>query len=208
MPILQELMLFLKSKGNDDFIESVVAYFGAPVTAGLKCACLVNISRCGQNILGDWLNVRTKLSGRLSVDFAEMLVSERSVLLLIYRERELLRVLSMGGVQTFLAQFGYNGDLGSSAPYIARLQERFSRIPRDSQGSQKMPHEVGVFLDYPLEDVKGFIENGGRNAKFAGYWKVYGNEIEAMRRFEAFRRAETRSASLLLRKAQGLTEAA
>ena len=205
MPILQELMLFLKSKGNDDYIESVLAYFGAPVTAGLKCACLVNLSRCGQNILGHWLDVRAELSRRLAVDFAEMSVSERSVLLLIYRERELLRALSMDGVREFLAQFGYEGDFGSAAPHVARLRERFSRA---SQDSWKMPHEVGVFLDYPLEDVKGFIENGGRNAKFAGYWKVYGNEIEAMRRFEAFRRAEARSASLVLRKAQGLTEAA
>ena len=204
MPILQELMLFLKSKGNDDYIESVLAYFCAPVTAGLKCASLVNLSR-GQNILRDWLDVREELSKSLSVDFAEMSVSECSVLLLIYRERALLRALLMDGVQDFLAQFGYEGDCESVTPHITGLRERFSRASRDSQ---RMPHEVGVFLDYPLEDVKGFIENGGRNAKFTGYWKVYGNEIEAMRRFEAFKRAEARSASLLLRKAQGLTEAA
>lgn len=211
VPILQELMLFLKSKGNDDYIESLLAYFGAPVTAGLKCACLVNLSRggvrgrCGRRILRDWLDVRAELSKKLSVDFAEMSVSERSVLLLVYRERALLRALSMGGVGEFLAQFGYEGSFASAAPHIARLRERFSRASRDSW---KMPHEVGIFLDYPLEDVKGFIENEGRNAKFAGYWKVYGNEIEAVRRFEAFRRAEARSAALLLKKAQGLTEAA
>ena len=25
--------------------------------------------------------------------------------------------------------------------------------------SEEFPHEIGLFLDYPLEDVKGFIEN-------------------------------------------------
>ena len=199
VPVLQELMLFLKSRGNEDFIESVISCFCAPVTAGLKCASLVNLSRCGREVLDDWLLVRAGLSRKLSVRFAEMSCTRRSVLLLVYRERSLLRALSAEGVRDFLARFGYARDFTSTAPCVARLAERFAC---------RMPHEVGVFLDYPLEDVRGFIENEGRDAKFAGYWKVYGNEIEAMRRFEAFRRAERRSASRILQRAQGLTEAA
>ena len=40
-------------------------------------------------------------------------------------------------------------------------------------GQCQFPHEIGVFLGYPLEDVKGFIENKGKNFLYSGYWKVY-----------------------------------
>jgi len=48
------------------------------------------------------------------------------------------------------------------------------------------PHEIGVFLGYPLEDVLGFIENGGRNCLSCGCWKVYSNECEALKAFERY----------------------
>ena len=35
------------------------------------------------------------------------------------------------------------------------------------------PHEIGLLLGYPPEDVSGFIENGGKNFLCSGYWKVY-----------------------------------
>ena len=41
------------------------------------------------------------------------------------------------------------------------------------------PHEVGLFLGYPLEDVHGFVRSGGRNYKLNGYWKVYSDEQKA-----------------------------
>ena len=48
------------------------------------------------------------------------------------------------------------------------------------------PHEIGLFLGYPLGDVMGYIENAGRNSKCSGCWKVYCNECEAMKLFAKF----------------------
>lgn len=50
------------------------------------------------------------------------------------------------------------------------------------------PHEIGVFLGYPPEDVKGFIMNGGRNCKCCGLWKVYCNEKEKKQLFHKLKR--------------------
>lgn len=50
------------------------------------------------------------------------------------------------------------------------------------------PHEIGVFLGYPLGDVMGFIRSGGRNCRHAGCWKVYCNEAETLRLFEKFKK--------------------
>lgn len=50
------------------------------------------------------------------------------------------------------------------------------------------PHEIGIFLDYPLQDVKGFIENKGKNSKYNGLWKVYGDKDASMKLFEKYRK--------------------
>ena len=54
--------------------------------------------------------------------------------------------------------------------------------------NRSFPHEIGLFLGYPLDDVIGFIRNEGRNCKYTGFWKVYCNEEEAARIFEKFRK--------------------
>lgn len=54
---------------------------------------------------------------------------------------------------------------------FAVLNELFYRL----QTSQGFPHEVGIFLGYPLEDVINFEKNQGKNCKYCGYWKSYSN---------------------------------
>ena len=45
----------------------------------------------------------------------------------------------------------------------------------------EFPHEIGLFLGYPPEDVQGFLEN--RLCKCVGCWKVYGDEQAAQNGF-------------------------
>ena len=61
------------------------------------------------------------------------------------------------------------------------------------------PHEIGLFLGYPLEDVKGFIINAGKNSKSTGYWKVYGDVEKSERIFECFRKCFSVMSSLFER---------
>ena len=50
------------------------------------------------------------------------------------------------------------------------------------------PHEIGLFLGYPPEDVYGFIENKAMHAKCVGVWKVYGDEQATRKKFELYRK--------------------
>ena len=68
----------------------------------------------------------------------------------------------------------------------ARLEEILDSLGQRLAMGEEFPHEIGLFLSYPLEDVEGFIENGGKNSKCTGCWKVYCNEKEAERRFSQF----------------------
>lgn len=50
------------------------------------------------------------------------------------------------------------------------------------------PHEIGLFLSYPPEDVKGFIENRAANYKCCGMWKVYSDERKAKELFAKYKK--------------------
>ena len=78
-----------------------------------------------------------------------------------------------------LAEAGYDG--GSCGRCVATLIRRFR------QGAD-FPHEIGLFLSYPPEDVKGFVDNRARSYKCAGLWKVYSDEARARRLFTRFKR--------------------
>ena len=48
------------------------------------------------------------------------------------------------------------------------------------------PHEIGIFLGYPVEDVKSFIQNHGENYILSGVWKVYHDKETAERTFRLY----------------------
>ena len=61
----------------------------------------------------------------------------------------------------------------------------------------EFPHEMGLLLGYPLEDVRGFMENEGKYFLYAGYWKVYENMTEKLKLFRKFEVAKETLLSLI-----------
>ena len=104
---------------------------------------------------------------------------QERALLLLFRPSHLKRDLQDKTAQVLLKNAGYCSE--NYCQCITTLVRRFR------EGSD-FPHEVGLFLSYPPEDVKGFIENKAGHYKYAGLWKVYGDEQKAKRRFAEFQR--------------------
>lgn len=101
-----------------------------------------------------------------------------SVIVYVYRRKHLEQILSDHACQKFLKNTGYTGtDLDGLLEQLAcRLQTQ-----------PEFPHEIGVFLGYPLRDVIGFIENRGRNFTCCGFWKSYGDPSEMQVCFACYR---------------------
>ena len=72
----------------------------------------------------------------------------------------------------------------SSVELSRRMQELVRRLNR----GKDFPHEIGLFLGYPAEDVSGFIRHGARCAKCVGTWKVYGDEESARKKFALYQK--------------------
>lgn len=100
-------------------------------------------------------------------------------LIYVYRKDKLTDELNESCIVSFLKQYGYNDFNIESV--METLQQHLST-------KKEFPHEIGIFLGYPLNDVIGFIENQGKNSKCCGYWKVYGDESEAQKLFCRFKK--------------------
>ncbi|MDO5590905.1 MAG: DUF3793 family protein [Lachnospiraceae bacterium] len=89
-------------------------------------------------------------------------------LIYVYRKSHLSKELGRSDVRKFLVQFGYSPD-GDLSIYLNVLKERLAL-------KEEFPHEIGVFLGYPLPEVKAFIEAKGQGSIACGEWKVYHDE--------------------------------
>lgn len=108
-------------------------------------------------------------------------------LLYVYRPCMVQQHLQENAVQCFLQAYGYTPGI-PLADMLEHLSERFAV-------GDCFPHELGLFLGYPLDDVCGFIQHRGCHAKLCGEWKVYGDTEKAMqlfRKFECCRRTYSR----------------
>lgn len=151
----------------------------APALAGLKTANLFNYRFSSiDHFAQELLEVNRKLNGK-GVYTDILRIREQRALLYVYRKKRLEQDLKKPGVPELLRGYGYeSSDLND---YLARLKGRL-------QESDCFPHEIGLFLDYPLLDVIGFIEQGGKNCKYCGVWKVYSDECETKALFARFRK--------------------
>ena len=99
-------------------------------------------------------------------------------LLMLYSERLLEKLLCDRRRRSLLERFGYSRCLDTQQ-CLDRLSQRCSQ-------HKEFPHEIGIFLDYPVEDVLGFITHKGSDFKLCGYWKVYGDEEKARCTFRKY----------------------
>ena len=72
--------------------------------------------------------------------------------------------------------------------HILRPRRRMQELVRRLNRGKDFPHEIGLFLGYPAEDVSGFIRHGARCAKCVGTWKVYGDEESARKKFALYQK--------------------
>ncbi len=103
--------------------------------------------------------------------------------LFVYRRAALKRYLDRPENKAFLEAFGY-GNMDENRT-LEKLSRRYTlHMESDAQ----FPHELGLFLGYPLQDVYSYIIHNGKGFIFNGYWKVYSRPEEAKKTFEMFDR--------------------
>lgn len=159
--------------------EEILIRQGAPTLEGIKTGSLFPCPcEDREDLLADIRRLNRRLSPK-GLCLLPIRFLAGQALLYLYRPAELRRDLRDARVSELLRQAGYEDE--SCARCVARLACRFRE-------SREFPHEVGLFLSYPPEDVKGFIDHRANDFKCAGLWKVYGNEEKTRSLFAKYRK--------------------
>lgn len=159
--------------------EEYLIRHGAPTLAGIKTGSLFT---CPCRDRADVLAAVRQLNEKLlpkGLRVIPLRFSEHKALIYLYRPRKLTADLAEAEAGEILRAKGY--EVGSCDHCLVQLIRRLRR-------EAEFPHEIGLFLGYPAEDVRGFIENRSQGCKCVGCWKVYGDEAAARKKFAQYKK--------------------
>lgn len=158
--------------------DETVIHCSAPSLCGIKPASLFSMrSECfadGKAKLQEWRGDFRK-SGRYFVPLEK---DGGRFLMFVFDKNLLEKVVADEENSLYLIRKGYPVEKGLDG-ILSELLHRLAF-------SSCFPHEVGLFLGYPLCDVVGF-ENDRSGCKFSGFWKVYGDLDEAERKMKMYK---------------------
>ncbi|MBQ9887061.1 MAG: DUF3793 family protein [Lachnospiraceae bacterium] len=162
-------------------LDSFLVEHCSPTLASIKMGNIFTYFYKNTKELYDYVSdIKNRLQSK-GICIEILSIRDNSAIIYVYRKSALLSRLNEKEVQTFLAGYGYNSFNPDEC--LAVLKSRLC-------AENGFPHEIGIFIGYPLGDVIGFIEHNGRGSKYSGYWKVYCNEAETIRLFERFKKCK------------------
>lgn len=177
MPV-EVLSYMLSNRDIEKRLQFQLILQCAPFLKGIKVACVTNIEE-------KYLGGLKKVLRDTGIKYKVLIINRGRCLVFFYREGEFLTYLNKREVREFLETYGYQAD------NLEAVLERLSfRVCQYSCKDICFPHEIGAFLDYPIDDVRCFIEQKGREYLIAGYWKVYHNPEKAQMIFLAYDKAK------------------
>lgn len=171
-------------------LDTQMALQCAPLFMGIKISNMLIVD------LDNNERVRDTFRGT-AVSFHILSASANKTYFLVYDKEKLQHYLYKEENQKLLGSLGYRAyDLAS---ILMELTERYQDY---MQRLKPFPHELGLLLGYPIEDVMGFIDNHGQKPLYTGYWKVYDNLSEKLLLFDQYQNAKERLIRLV---AQGMS---
>lgn len=151
----------------------------APTLAGLKTGSIFSCPN------GEGMSLNSEIAEynrRFSCKGLRIIPLRRGkerTLIYVYRPKKLAAELASSKASEILCGKGY--PCRNVNCCVAKLIEKMRTDSRD------FPHEIGLFLGYPPEDVRGFIE-GRRDCKWRRCLEVYGDEEAAKKQFAKYKK--------------------
>lgn len=149
----------------------------SPTLAGIKTG---NLFTCDYSNKAELLCQIRQLNKTLvpkGLRLLPMRFQNRKVLIYLYRPSNLKSDLNNEKTSTLLKECGYCPDNCDYCVVQLINKLRFEK---------EFPHEIGLFLGYPPEDVQGFINDSRIGCKHIGAWKVYSDVDKAIKTFEVY----------------------
>lgn len=154
-----------KNKTNSSYIKWVLEVLG-PVILGSKPSEILNISSKDKEKEIKLQKIEAFFSKCFKISYNVISTPDGGIRILFVNEESLAKILENKKCINFLKFLGY--------PSYTHLKE-YINILVEKLHSQEFPHEIGIFLGYPLKDVVGFMGYGNYKFYKTKYWRIYGD---------------------------------
>jgi len=151
----------------------------APTLAGLKTGSIFTCPYHSREQLLESIRTLNLKFAKKGLRLLPLRFSESKALVYLYRPGKLRQDLSQDSAASLLRCHGYDPE---------RCEHCVKQLACKLRSQEDFPHEIGLFLGYPVEDVEGFIQKGPDCCKLTGCWKVYGDAESASRKFAQYKK--------------------
>ena len=157
--------------------EQAVIKYCAPTLAGLKTGSLFSYKASEDEDIETTIKVLNLILENKGLKMFSMGEKNGRTLVYVYRPDLLKRDVQEDAAHNLLRSLGYESK---------NLTQLLNDLTKRMVAEEEFPHEIGLFLGYPSEDVIGFIRNKGKCQKMNGRYKVYGDTESAVEKFKKY----------------------
>lgn len=187
--LIRKFMSTINKHDDKNYLISTIAYSAAPTIAKEKVSSLVIFNnRNERNLYKYWEKHKKEIEIKFPLKFYELKKDDKIVVVLFYNEEKLKKILLQEKNLNFLKRFGYKKNMD--------IEECLKLL--SSRYENACPHEIGVFLGYPIDDVVEFIDCPNKQCLMLGYWKVYHNLEKAKDIFKKYDMAKDKMINLII----------
>ena len=158
--------------------EEMIVRHCSPTLAGIKTGNLFSCFYSSKTQLTREIRILNQKLGPKGLRVLPLRMKEGRALIYLYRPKALAADLADRQAREILEEKEY---------VPAQADRCIVRLIQRLETQEEFPHEIGLFLSYPPEDVLGFIQNKAENHKCSGCWKVYGDEERAKALFQKYK---------------------
>jgi len=150
----------------------------SPTLAGMKTGSLFSCPCPSAKALAHRIRRYNRQLSAKGLRIIPLRFDQNRALIYVYRPKKLMQDLSHPEARALLADLGYR---------YATAEQCVAQLCRRLRQSKNFPHEIGLFLGYPIEDVKGFLCPDCAPTCI-GCWKAYGDPEKAKKLFCKYRK--------------------
>ncbi|MHC1684040.1 MAG: DUF3793 family protein [Clostridiaceae bacterium] len=180
----------IESIEKSKYLKYTILYHGAPTFFSSKPATIITFNNFGANTYDLWKELKEGLFINDIYRFIELYDNKQRCTVMFYNEKNLMNAIYCENNMSFLQSYGYDKNM--------KLDEILNHLKFRYEFS--CPHEIGIFLGFPIEDVIEFINGEKKNCLLLGYWKVYYNLEKAKNTFYLYDNAKDLVLSNILKK--------
>ena len=169
---------------NNTFEENFIEHC-SPLLAGIKTSNMFSVKYEDYNKLCKEIAVLNRVLNKKDIYIniiKKFNSSNYFYLIFAYRKTKLSERLNEKLINNFLKDYGYSR--------CNKLNEYLYILINKLNSSESFPHEIGIFLGYPLNDVVSFIKEKGKNFVSCGIWKTYSNKNHYEKVFSIYKKCK------------------